>query len=1082
MEIELRTLIIRVLKESRSNLSPFEIFNYLISKNLILHSIRDNLEIEHIRKICKDLVYDGVLMDKGSGKYVFKFETETTKAKIGPRPKISQLGKQTISYLKNNIKKNVIIHQLDLILSVILVLFSIIFILIPPFNQTFIRILVALPLLLFLSGYSFILFVFPKQGELSLIERFTLSIGLSVAISVFDGFALNYTQWGYRPNSIVISLSIIISIFLACGYFQRWRQGGNAYDFSTIYSALRSKEIDTGTDYDPLLEKMLIKTMIIGIIIVSAMLIYAIITTEPEKFTTLYIIGLNGKAEDYPGEIKINSPTHLLVGIENHEYKAVNYTLRVQLDNRILNEQPVYLNHQSKWLDNVTFTPLITSSIALSKKEKKSKLEFILLKDNYPYRSVHLWVKPDFDINDFIPSVTLENSDMEQASGWNFRASNDNITGSFTNTAWTSSSHSYMINFTTNNSREWGEFSQNVTVDKESIATLSFYVNDSYSNKTSNIFKQVLVDRNVIWERGMGNNSWEKIVVPVFFSKNALLTFRVYNKIPMNETYQVWWDDIKIEKYNETSDISTPKPVMVPNYQLPDFKIRGMPVAMKGNVTIDGRGFPGFFYDIDENISYEQFDISFSDDRTIETGKAKYSSLPRDNEITILGSTYRIININNTANLSRVLMKDDVKTLNVNEKWILENGYSLTLKLVSSDGNTAMLELRKGNSTVNSKVVGEKGIFEYRAKIDKNTVTVFKTNVDSITSNSVKVTGTELYSDKATILKTGDSILDFEITNISSSQIIMENPNPINIEDNSLLLGGYIKFKVESDIAIPYAASGEIRGIPQRISDGETIKINGSNYPGFQYDIEDKVPLEELSISIDSNGTVDTGNAVYRSHGKGDELYFLGNSYWIPNPVRANMISRFSSSTNIIPKNGSIMLENGFTIFLKETSDDGIEIHVKGNITPSQKKLIDYLNTSKNSGILADYYYEMFTTTFKKGRIKSNIVYEAGDEFEYRIEYREDQMILLISGKLEEKDNSNVTMAIKTYQIPIELLPGMRIGEFEVEYFSQGNITVKNTKPLKFEPGTETPLMGDIIRIRASTKEPIIYPVKGLTK
>ncbi|MDO8725066.1 MAG: DUF1616 domain-containing protein [Candidatus Methanoperedens sp.] len=1093
MEIDLKELIIKVLKESRDSLSPFQIFNSLVMKDHMHHSNRDHGEIEDIRLLCKFLAHDGILIEKEPGKYVLAPETGTPEAIVKPEP--GSLGPIEVTHHHPRIKK--INRQkktgfLDLYLGIILIILSILFILIPPYNETLLRIIFALPFLLFLPGYFFITSMFPKKGELSPIERFTLSIGLSIAIFVFDGFALNYTPWGFRPNSIVISLSLIDGIFLLIAIFQRIRLKENAYDFSfenvtSFYRTLISKEQETGPEYDPALEKMLIKTMVIAILIVSAMLIYAIMTREQEKFTAFYILGSNGKAEDYPSEIYINKEIQLLTGIENYEYQPVNYTLRVQLDNRILKEQPVYLKDKEKWLENVTFTPRITSSIAassiaLSKQEPRSKLEFVLLKDNRSYRSVHLWVKPIFDINDFTPSIIITNSDMEQTSGWNFKGSNENITGSFTNSTWISPSYSYMINFTDNNSREYGEISQNVTVDKESIATLSFYVKDSYPNMTSNVSKQVLIDRSVVWEGGMGNNSWEKITVPVYFSKNALLTFRVYNKIPLKESFQVWLDDIVIEKYSNTSGLLTPRPVMVTNYSQLDFKVRGMPVAMKGNVTIDGRRFPGFFYDIDENVSYEQLDLSFSDDHTIETGKAVYTSTPRGNEITMLGSTYKIIKINTTAILSRVLMKDGVKTMNINEKWTLENGYSLSLKLVSSDGNNAMLELRKGSSIVDSKVLGIRGVFEYKSNLEKNTVTVFKTKIDSITLNSIKVSGTELYSDKATILKTGDSNGDFEITNISSSRIIMENSDPIKIEDNSLLLGGNIKFTVKNDLAYPYTASGEIRGAPQSISKGATITINGSNYPGFQFDLDNNVPLEELSMSMAYNGTVDTGNAVYRSQSKGNELYFLGNSYWIPNPERINIISGFSSITNTIPRNGSFGLENGFTISLKEMSDDGIGVYIKGNMTSSQRKLFEYLNSTNISGIFRDYLYEMFTTTFKKGRLKSNIVYEAEDEFEYWEEYREDRINLLISGKITEIDGNNVTMEVRTYQMPIELLPGMSFGEFEIESFSQGNMVLRNTKALKFEPGTDTPILGDIIRIRASAKEPIIYPIKGSSK
>ena len=120
----------------------------------------------------------------------------------------------------DNLKRK-IIYNLDFFFVPVFVVLSILFILIPPYNETFLRIIIALPLLLFMPGYMFIGSIFPKRGELSAIERFTLSIGLSIAITVFDGFGLNYTRWGFRPNSITISLSIIILLLLLINFIQR---------------------------------------------------------------------------------------------------------------------------------------------------------------------------------------------------------------------------------------------------------------------------------------------------------------------------------------------------------------------------------------------------------------------------------------------------------------------------------------------------------------------------------------------------------------------------------------------------------------------------------------------------------------------------------------------------------------------------------------------------------------------------------------------------------------------------------------------------------------------------------------------
>ena len=102
----------------------------------------------------------------------------------------------------------------DLRLVLIFTFLSVIFVLVPPFNHTPIRIPLALPLLLFIPGYSLVSVLFPRKGDLTGIERLTLSIVLSIAIVIFDGFALNYTPWGFRPAPIVISLSIITLLLL----------------------------------------------------------------------------------------------------------------------------------------------------------------------------------------------------------------------------------------------------------------------------------------------------------------------------------------------------------------------------------------------------------------------------------------------------------------------------------------------------------------------------------------------------------------------------------------------------------------------------------------------------------------------------------------------------------------------------------------------------------------------------------------------------------------------------------------------------------------------------------------------------
>jgi hypothetical protein len=87
-----------------------------------------------------------------------------------------------------------------------------------------IRWVLASVFVLFIPGYATVEALFSKS-ELNSLERFALSVGLSLAIVTFVGFLLNYTPWGIRLTPLVISLTIIslglVSASLIVGYFQQ---------------------------------------------------------------------------------------------------------------------------------------------------------------------------------------------------------------------------------------------------------------------------------------------------------------------------------------------------------------------------------------------------------------------------------------------------------------------------------------------------------------------------------------------------------------------------------------------------------------------------------------------------------------------------------------------------------------------------------------------------------------------------------------------------------------------------------------------------------------------------------------------
>ena len=121
--------------------------------------------------------------------------------------------------MKIAISKNLTEHAPgDLALVILLTLSCIPFVLIPPLNETPVRIILGLLLVLFLPGYSLIAALFPAKDDLDGIERIALSFGLSIAVVPLLGLALNYTPFGIRLVPILIVLSVFtISLAVVAG-------------------------------------------------------------------------------------------------------------------------------------------------------------------------------------------------------------------------------------------------------------------------------------------------------------------------------------------------------------------------------------------------------------------------------------------------------------------------------------------------------------------------------------------------------------------------------------------------------------------------------------------------------------------------------------------------------------------------------------------------------------------------------------------------------------------------------------------------------------------------------------------------
>lgn len=288
----------------------------------------------------------------------------------------------------------------DLLAAIILTLATLLFTL-TPLSILPVRIPLGLVMVLFVPGYTLIAALFPKKTDLEGIKRMALSFGLSVAVVSLIGLGLNYTPWGIRLTPVVISLAIFSISMAAAAYWRRMHlPAGERFSIQFRETINTWKGEILAADKDRL-DKALTVILIITILLSVASLIYVIVTPKQgEKFTEFYILGSGGKAYDYPTDVQAGNHSTVTVGVVNHEYALVNYTMSISLNNTPMNSTTIK--------DNFVY-PIMSMNITLLHNEtwekpvsyvinhtgEGQKLEFLLYREgNFTnsYRDLHLWV------------------------------------------------------------------------------------------------------------------------------------------------------------------------------------------------------------------------------------------------------------------------------------------------------------------------------------------------------------------------------------------------------------------------------------------------------------------------------------------------------------------------------------------------------------------------------------------------------------------------------------------------------------------------------------------------------------------
>lgn len=311
----------------------------------------------------------------------------------------------------------------DLALVVLVTLLTIGVSVMPVLSGSFLRIPLGVVVLLFVPGYVLTAALFPRASDTTahdedvylgpvdrnfgVLERMAVSIGLSIAIVSLLALTIDATPWSLSLGSILVSVGGFVAVTTAAAARRRRRlppeyrlQLVSRSQLSSARDALRVSRLKNPVNV----------LLAISIVLASGSAAYAAtVPREEQQFTRFYLLSENEQGEltaaDYPVDLASDERGHVVVGIENHEYERVNYSVVVLLQRvsrdggsvtvvaeERLTSYSTVLNHGETDRQRVTFS--------LLDPDEEHRVSFLLYRGGIPedptpensYRHLHLLV------------------------------------------------------------------------------------------------------------------------------------------------------------------------------------------------------------------------------------------------------------------------------------------------------------------------------------------------------------------------------------------------------------------------------------------------------------------------------------------------------------------------------------------------------------------------------------------------------------------------------------------------------------------------------------------------------------------
>jgi uncharacterized membrane protein len=245
-----------------------------------------------------------------------------------------------------------------------------------------VRLLLGALYIFVVPGYAIQAALLPRSDQIPLLDRMTLSAGLSVAIMPLLGLILDGPPGGIWLWTSAVGLTLITVFFTLVAGVRRF--------FSAPTAALpeSQQEVSLAAWWQAQggARRWLWGGFAAGVLLVSVLAVYSMLAPHPDELLTeFFVVSPSGVAETYPLRVRVGEPFTLRIGTNSQEAEPALYAVEARQNNSLIaSSQPFVL--QTGQVHEFPLTISLTSP-------GQQRLDLWLTRgDQRGYRQIYLWI------------------------------------------------------------------------------------------------------------------------------------------------------------------------------------------------------------------------------------------------------------------------------------------------------------------------------------------------------------------------------------------------------------------------------------------------------------------------------------------------------------------------------------------------------------------------------------------------------------------------------------------------------------------------------------------------------------------